>query len=135
MLTIIYCTPIHTAEAKGFANRLRISGAKAMIRDGSRYSEVEQCDKVVIFPLCDEAIAANYEQQGIRAEVVPVQDHVETEFDESEKETESKPEGVETNDQAIVESTNEATSEVTDGQEGDAVEIETNTPIAKKSRK
>lgn len=126
MLTIIYCTPTHTAEAKGLASRIRVSGGKAMIRDGSRYSEVEKCDKVVIFPLCDEQIAIHYEEQGIHAEVVTVQDHVETE---------SKPEGVELIDQAIVESTNEATSEVTDGQEGAAVEIETNAPNPKKSKK
>ncbi len=70
MLSIIYCTALHTEQAKGLAYRIRVTGNKAMIRDGLKYSEIEKCDRVIVFPDCDELIAANYAEAGIQAEVV-----------------------------------------------------------------
>lgn len=70
MLSIIYCTALHTEQAKGLAYRIRVTGNKAMIRDGLKYSEIEKCDRVIVFPDCDELIAASYAEAGIQAEVV-----------------------------------------------------------------
>lgn len=70
MLSIIYCTALHTEQARGLAYRIRVTGNKAMIREGLKYSEIEKCDRVIVFPDCDELIAANYAEAGIQAEVV-----------------------------------------------------------------
>ncbi len=108
MLSIIYCTALHTEQAKGLAKRIRSTGNKAMLRDGFKYSEVEKCDRVIIFPDCDELIAAKYAEAGIQSEVVEV-------FVDAEP-------------QDLVESTDAETDQVVTEAEILAAEVEANQP-------